>query len=387
MTLKTIAIKNIVKRKGKMALIVFGLALAVATLVSVVTLVQAFQDGVDKQLSEVGYDIIISPRSKELAIEYGGMTLGTIDPRQAPALGPDDLRKANKAVSSSGRVREVSPKLLEALEVNGKRVLLAGVDLPAEKRVKDWWLVEAGRYPEKAGEVFIGEMVAEKLKVEAGDDLVVGDHSLHIAGILMETGSQDDSLIFMDLEELREITNKPGKVTLIEIATKSVEDVEPLASLLRADLPNAKVQSVRQAVSYNESALGYIARFGVGITAVVVLISALVVFTTMASAVNERRAEIGILRAIGFRQSKIAGIVLIEVLIVGLVAGVIGYALGFGAIRALPVISKDMVGVTQPSLLLFMAAVAMSVGIGLTASLVPARRAANLDPVESIKSL
>ncbi len=387
MTLKTIAIKNIVRRKGKVVLIVVGLTLAVATLVSIITIIQTFQGTVDKQLDEFGYNIIISPKSKEMAIEYGGMALGVVSSYKAPALGIADLETVEKEAKDSGRIRSISSKLLEPVDVNRKKVLLAGVDMAAERRVKKWWLVEAGRFPSKANEVFVGQNAADKINVEAGDDIVVGDHTLRVAGILMETGSQDDSLIFLDLEKLRSIVDKTGQISLIEVAAKRTEDVKSLAKSLQSSLPKTRVQSVKQAVEYKESTLGHLARFGLGVTLVVILISALVVFTTMASAVNERRVEIGIFRAIGFRKSKIALIVLTEVLILGIVSGIIGYGLGFGIAWVLPFVTEATIVGLRPSLPLIMLSVLLSVGIGLTASVVPAWRAANLDPVESIKSL
>ena len=387
MTLKTIAIKNIARRKGKVVLIVIGLTLAVATLVSIITIVRAFQGAVDKQLDEFGYNIIISPKSKDMAIEYGGMTLGVVSSYKAPALGVADLGIVEKEAKAGGRIRSISSKLLEPMDVNGKKVLLAGVDLAAEKRVKKWWLVEAGRYPSKAHEVFVGQNAADKIEVEAGDDIVVGGHTLRVAGILMETGSQDDSLIFLDLEKLRNVANKTGQISLIEIAARRAEDVGALTKSLQASLPGTRVRSVKQAVEYKKSTLNHMARFGLGVTLVVVLISALVVFTTMASAVNERRVEIGIFRAIGFRKSKIALIILIEVLILGVVSGFIGYGLGFGIAWMLPLVTEAAIAGLRPNLPLIVLSVLMSVGIGLTASVLPAWRAANLDPVESIKSL
>ncbi|HEB13044.1 MAG TPA: hypothetical protein ENI11_05165, partial [Actinobacteria bacterium] len=113
MTLKTIAIKNIVRRKGKVVLIVVGLTLAVATLVSIITIIQTFQGTVDKQLDEFGYNIIISPKSKEMAIEYGGMALGVVSSYKAPALGIAKLKR--------------------------REAIIVGVDFPKELKIKRWW--------------------------------------------------------------------------------------------------------------------------------------------------------------------------------------------------------------------------------------------------------
>jgi putative ABC transport system permease protein len=393
MNLRTIAVKNLSRRKGKMALVVLGLSLAVATLVSVILIIQGFRGAVDEQLNEYGFNIIISPKSKQMVLEYGGMRVGAVSSYQAPSLTQKDIDTVSAAAERRGGLRGLSPKLLEVAEANGKRVVLAGADLAAEREIKKWWLIEAGRYPEAADEIFVGEIAAEKLGLELGDKLVVsglGDqgwrHELAVAGILMETGSQDDNLIFVDLKQLQTISGKNDQVSLIEVAAVTPEDVQPLVETVSKGLPQANVQSVRQAVEFKENALGHLLQFGLGITAIVVLISAMIVFTMMASSVNERRSEIGIFRAIGFRQRKVATVILTEAFLLGIAGGIVGYGLGLGLAQLLPLINADIKAI-GPDPLLFAGALVMAVAIGIVASLIPAWRAANLDPVESLKSL
>jgi len=322
-----------------------------------------------------------------MLIKYGDMVLGSVSSYQAPALGPAEVAKVALEDKARGRISGYSPKLLEVDKVNGKRVLVAGVDFRAERRIKKWWLVENGRYPAARNEVFVGQTAAEKLGIETNDNIIVHGATLRVAGILMETGSQDDDLIFADLDKVGEITGRAGQVSLIEVAAKRTEDVTPLVKSLMQALPGATIQSVRQAVEFKGRALSQLIRFGLGITAIIIFISALIVFTMMASAVNERKAEIGIFRAIGFRRRKIATIILSEALMLGLISGLVGYAMGFGLAQLLPIVSRGAVGVIRPSLMLALAGAALSVGIGLVASLIPAWRAANLDPVEALKNL
>src|SRR3989304_3332124 len=237
MTLRTIAIKNIARRKGKMALIVFGLALAVATLVSVVSIIQAFQGTVDKKLDQYGFSIVVFPKSKQVLIKYGPMTLGTVSSYRAPALTRDDLGRLARVGKQTGLMRGFSPKLLDVAEVDGKRVLLAGIYFKAERRIKKWWLVENGRYPVREDEVFIGQTAAEKLGLEVGEKIAVRDRAMNIVGILMETGSQDDELVFTDLAGLTAAAGKGDQVSLVEVAAKRSEDGGALGKAIRPALP------------------------------------------------------------------------------------------------------------------------------------------------------
>ena len=77
-------------------------------------------------------------------------------------------------------------------------------------------------------------------------------------------------------------------------------------------------------------------RFSATVAAVVLFIGALMIFTTMMGSVVERTKEIGVLRAIGFRQVHIIESLILEVAIVSTVGGVIGWASGLAASRVVP---------------------------------------------------
>ena len=398
MSITTIAYKNMMRRKGKTFLVLFGLTLAVATMVSVFMINESIRKAVDEQLDEYGFNIIVTPKTVDLNLDYGGMSLGTISQGRTKYLSEKEAAAVGAAARETERIRSFSPKLLSIGTVGGKRVLLAGVDLATEREVKDWWLIEAGRFPANANELFVGEIAGDKLGLELGDTVTLYDQEFAVAGILMETGSQDDQIIFVDLEKLRSVTGQAGAVSLIDVAAKTGSDVEPLAQELTEALPNASVRSVRQAVSIKENTLEYLIKFGLGVNGIIIIITALIVFTTTASSANERRTEIGVFRAIGFRRRTIMAIFLSEITILGIVAGIIGYFLGLAITGLLPLLAELGVGsaagvaaqssappVLNPVLML--AAMATAIGIGIPAGLLPARRAANLDPVEALKSL
>jgi len=104
-------------------------------------------------------------------------------------------------------------------------------------------------------------------------------------------------------------------------------------------------------------------------------------------AVNERTREIGIFRAIGFRQGHIMQIILLEAMLVGIVGGVFGFAGGSGiawAVMPLVIENGRFAGV---NLALGLASVVLSVALSLAASLYPARKASRLDPSEALRAL
>ena len=153
-----------------------------------------------------------------------------------------------------------------------------------------------------------------------------------VTAILQETGSQDDGLLFVPLAAAQAITDKQDRITLIEVAALcSGCPITEMVDQIAGVLPDAKVSAIKQVVEGRLQTIGQLKRFSLGMGGVIALISLSLVFVTMMGSVNERKVEIGIFRAIGYRTGHVMGIILLEAGLVGLVAGLIGYGLGLGA--------------------------------------------------------
>ncbi|NIV32380.1 MAG: FtsX-like permease family protein [Anaerolineae bacterium] len=152
-------------------------------------------------------------------------------------------------------------------------------------------------------------------------------------------------------------------------------------------LPQARVTALRQAVTLRMETVGQLSRFALAVSAVVVVIGGLVVLTTMLGAVAERRQEIGLFRALGFRKRHVMRIILGEAVLVSLGGGLLGWLLGMGAAVALaPRLANVVTPVTWSPALAF-GAVGGALLVGLLASLYPAAHAARLDPTTALRSL
>jgi putative ABC transport system permease protein len=135
-------------------------------------------------------------------------------------------------------------------------------------------------------------------------------------------------------------------------------------------------------------ALDHFEKFSVGISIIVLLIGSLIVFTNMMASVNERKREIGIFRAIGFRKSHVIRIIFLEALIVGLTAGAVGYVLGLGVSHIIGPMVTGMKGgkiVIDP--LLVIGAIFLSALIGILSSAYPAIHASKMDPTTALRAL
>jgi len=190
--------------------------------------------------------------------------------------------------------------------------------------MKQWWQV-FGSTPKGEGELLVGSEVSKVLQVQPGDTLTIRGESFTVSGVLDQTGSQDDSLVFASLGKAQKLLGKQGKITLVEVAALcSGCPIGDMVTQIAEKLPDAKVTAIQQVVAGRLKALDQFRRFSYAMSAVVLFIGSLIVFITMMGSVNERTVEIGLFRAIGFRKSHIMRIILLEAALVSLLAGLLG---------------------------------------------------------------
>ncbi len=385
MTLLTVALTNLRRRKGRAAFLVAGLLIGVGTVVALISLTQSMTGQTRANLQSFGANILVQPKVKDVALSYGGIAAGGLSVGQQ-YISQDDVAKIS-ALPSRADISAVAPQLVGAVRVKGHRALLLGIDPEQQFKLKRWWSVGSGHAPQKAGELIAGAAAARTLKLQMGDYLRLGGRRFTVTGVLNETGSQDDSLLIAELGDVQQVLRAPGKLTLIEIAAQEAgAPVERVARELGAALPQAKVTAMQQAVRSRQHAVDQFRRFSYAIVGVVIAIEALVVFLTVMGSVSERTHEIGVFRAIGFRRVHITRLVLIEAVVASVVAGALGYVAGMAVTYVvLPLVAHSAEVAWAP--LLGLAAVALAAAIGGLASLYPALRAGKMDPTEALRAL
>jgi putative ABC transport system permease protein len=388
MTLKLISLRNLMRRKGKAAFILAGLVVGVATVVGIISYVEATTHDIAHKLEQYGANILIVPRTENLSLSYGGLSLGGV------SFELEEIREADLSaiarIPNSRNVAAVGPMVLGVAAVDQRRILVAGVDFKAAGILKPWWQVVGG-YPGADG-ILLGAEAARVLNVRAGDRLHVNGLDLTVSGVLEPTGSQDDQLGFTQLATAQQAFHKPGRISMAEVAALCKDcPIDDMVGQIAEALPGAKVMAIQQVVKSRMEMLAQFTHFSYGISAVILFIGGLVVLVTMMGSVRERTDEIGIFRAIGFRRSHIMRIVFLEAAIVSGAAGVLGYLIGFGgAYSALALAAGGEHGhaVQMPfSPELAVGAVVLALTLGLLASAYPAAVAARMDPNDALRTL
>jgi putative ABC transport system permease protein len=385
MTLKIIVLRSLLRRKGKAAFVLAGIVLGVSTVIGIISYVEAMTTDINHKLEKYGANILIVPKTENLNLTYGGLSLGGVS-FEMEEIREKDLEQVSN-IKNSKNIAALGPLVLGVASVDSHKVLMAGVDFQSAGILKPWWKVEGVLPGEDA--VILGAEAARVLKMEVGSRLKVNDKDLVVSGILKTTGSQDDQLIFARLSTAQAIFGKNGRVSMAEVAALCKDcPIEAMVKQISDALPGAKVMAIQQVVKSRMETLAQFKKFSYGISGVILFIGSMVVLVTMMGSVRERTDEIGIFRAIGFRKRHIMKIVFMEAAILSGLAGIIGYFLGFGATKvALALFSESHSGNVPFSFELAASALMIALAVGLLSSAYPAFMAARLDPNDALRAL
>ncbi|AOY78436.1 Macrolide export ATP-binding/permease protein MacB [Clostridium formicaceticum] len=395
MNIFQIALNNLKRRKIKMLFLMLGLVVGVATVVGILNIIEAMHVDLGDRIDEFGANAILLPRSEE--IHYGNTVISDLA-FDVQKLTMEDVPKIYSS-SVAEYINIVSPKLVGAVEIGDQKALMVGVETRQEFTQKPWFSLQQqmGIGPgEKVGDLalmdipedglIVGSSAAEALGVKTGDLLMINEQTFKVFGLLNKLGSEEDGLVYGNLAVVQDLLNRPQELSMIEISAYCNScPIEEIAMGLEDALPNSRAIPMRQAALFREETIQQFSVFGFALAGTVLLVAALVVFITMLSSVNERKREIGIFRAIGFRRIHIMQVIFLEAGIVSFLGGLTGYFLGsFIAIYAGPYLVQIQGGFSL-QLQLLLPAVVLSVGLALLSSVYPALKAVKLDPAEALR--
>lgn len=385
MKLRHIAFSNLRRRWARAAFIFLGLAVGVTAMVALVGVSETMVDEVNHQLETYGANILIMPKSNRLNLSYGGMDAGSFS-FETKELRQDDLKAVTK-IKNAANVAAVGPVVLGPVRIRETDVLLAGIDFGVVSRIKPWWKIQ-GRPPGPA-EVVLGSKAAEVLHLGVSDEVLLKGRAFRVSGLLAPSGSQDDHLVFAALSTAQDLLEKQGLLSMVEVAALCAGcPIEDMVAQLSSALPNASVTAIQSVVRTRMEALRIFRRFSLAGAVLVTVIGGLMVLVTTTASVRERRQEIGLFRALGFRRSHIVRLILLETLVLAVGAGVFGFLAGLVSGWLLgPYLWGGGPHSLGLSPLLAAAAVLLAVAVGLGAALYPALSAARLDPCDALRSL
>lgn len=416
MTILHIALSNLRQRKMKSIFIMLGLAIGIATIVSIYIVLETMKLEMTRQMTDYGANILITADRGELTFSYGGISIPGVlyDVEQ---LTTENLFAIDK-IDSRPMIRAVVPKILGMIPVGGETVIIAGSHLKSEFLIKPWLRI-VDFIPETKGtikgndsesamggdklnlnredhtelelnksEVILGSTVAYTLGLFPSNRIILNGQEFIVKAILEKNGTSEDDQVMMNLLEAQELLGLPNEITTIELAADyTIGSEDELLKQIRTILPDAKVTSLRKALLNRNEVINRLSYFGYCVSIFILLAGMLAAGLGMTTAVHERTREIGVFRAIGFRKSVIQKIIFLEGIMLSLVGGLVGFATGMFLARIIiPILSTIAPSVAWRFDILGISIV-LSLIIGTIASVYPAKQAANLDPSDALRSI
>lgn len=398
----SLALENLKHRGIRSWLTMLGIFIGIAAVVSLISLGQGLQQAVLGQFDALSADRLII-QNVETGFGPPGSTAVT-------KLTQHDLDIVNRVQG----VEIAVPRLIRMGKVEYNKVASFKYigDLPdntAEasmvystmnaKPVEGRLLNAADRGKIVLGNDFLDQKEFGK-KITVGTKLNINGKNFEVIGIIGKLNNIIfNSVIIMPKKDMKELLDigdemdtiavKVSSTSLMDSTAKGIEDRLRRDRNEKIGEEDFTVQTPQQALSAVNTILSIVNLIVIGIAAISLIVGGIGIMNTMYTSVLERKKEIGIMKAIGAKNSDILTIFLIESGLLGLTGGVVGAVMGLllsflvsSAATAYIGVNLLKVTISYP---LLISAVSFSLIIGAISGLFPARQASQLKPVDALK--
>jgi putative ABC transport system permease protein len=407
------------RQKRRKLLAGAAIALGVTVATAMIGVATDIGDKMNRELRSFGANILVTPQEDTLDVEMGGVNLKP--PSDGAFLNEADLPKI-KGIFWHNNITGFAPMLPVSVSVrhNGKdesttllgtyfakRIAFGKEEFTTGVRSIDPFWKVAGEWPtDGSRDVLVGERLAEKLSIKAGDAIAVSGRPLRVSGVLSTGGNEDDEFVG-PLDLAQEILGKPGAVRRVYVsALTKPEDAfarrdpkslsgaiydrwycspypQSIAFQLAEAMPYSHAEQIRQVAQNEGAVLTRIEGLIFLVTLAALFASALAVSAAMATAIFERRAEVGLMKALGAGRVAVASVFFAEATLLALAAGVVGFVVGEILAREIGrSIFSSQISI-QP--VLFPVILGIAVMVTFAGSAAAIRKAVAMDPVFALR--
>jgi putative ABC transport system permease protein len=401
------------KRRKVLAAVAVTLGVGVAT--AMIAVATDVGDKINRELRSYGANLVVTPQEDSVDVEIGGVNLKP--PSDGAYLNEADLPKI-KGMFWRNNILGFTPVLPVTVSIGNEQLTLLGTYFAKPIRfgkesfntgvrtTHPWWRVEGAWPQDDSTDVLVGKTLAANLGRLAGDQIEIAGEAHRVAGIL-STGGAEDQQIVAPLSVAQQILGRPGAVRRVYVsALTKPEDAlarrdpkslgpemydrwycspypQSIAYQLEEAIPHSHAEQIRQVAQNEGTVLSRITGLLLLITVAALLASALAVSAAMATAIFERRGEVGLMKALGAGNLAVAALFFAEATLLALIGGTVGFA--GGALLA-GQIGRSIFGseiTIQPVLLPVVLLIAVIVTFAGSAAAI--RRAVKFDPVYALR--
>jgi putative ABC transport system permease protein len=395
---RLLTLRSVRARPGRLVLILFGIVLGVATILSIGITNRTALESVTRLFEETsGRASLMVVSAESDANGFSQSILRRVAEASGIEAAVPSIRVQTLLASDSGS-GEID---LNFFGASTGGLLLLGIDPEKDILVREYKLVE-GRFLSGLGnEVVLVRSYAEDNKIQVGRSLEVltgkSIELLTVVGLIEKEGPgklNNGAFGVMPLETAQKYFNRQGKLDQIDLITApefasggQLEDLKGnLQSHLGSDYsviyPATQGQRMTQMLGSYQIGLNFL-------SGMALFVGAFLIFNAFSMSVIERKREYGMLRTIGFTRSQVVSLVLVEAAVLGIAGSVLGLGLGILMARGLTrlmqvLLSQDLTQIQVPP---GAAGVGLLVGIlvAVVSAAVPAFQAGKISPLEALR--
>ena len=372
MTFATVVWKNLLRRPTRTGLTLAGIAVGIAAVVALTGMARGLERGWRNAYEVRGTDLVVTKVTS-----------------RSPLPAAFDA-KLGAEFAAMPEVSSVASLLTDMMGIEeASTVLVFGWELPSY--LWDHLKLRSGAWPEPGvrGQLTMGSLAAETLGKKVGDKVQIEFEEFRVAAVFDSPALIENGAVIMPLEDMQRVTGREGKVNFINLRLRGGTGAAGIAAVRARMADKMKGFSALEGgeVAGHNSGVEVVRAMSWATSWIALVVGAFGVTNTVLMSVFERVREIGILLAIGWRRRRVMVMILLESLILSLCGGVVGTLIGLLATTVLEhteMLRGRLQADTGPSL--YLTALAVAVGLGLTGGLYPAWRASRLQPGEALRS-
>jgi len=308
------------------------LAVALVAVVSGAAVVSALLNlsfDIERKLSEefqtLGANVVIAPRPGISSRDAGSAAPSLIEENEVMnavrAAGPHDIFGS-------------APFLFVVARVSGTPVVLSGTWLDQSRTLSPTWKM-TGRWVDSRDDTedcLVGINVARRFMWKTGDRIELQylgrKASFQIAGIF-ESGDTADDQIYVNLPAAQTLAGLSEQISLAQISVSPTsQEVAAVIDSLQAALPALQVSPIRQVAKAQGDLLHRIHLLVISMVVFILILTTLCILATMAALAMERRADVGLMKALGGSITRVMALFVTEVAVLAAAGGLLGWAAG-----------------------------------------------------------